>query len=172
MIYFIQSNKDAIKIGYTKNELTFKTRLINLRPSNSGTLTILNLISGGPHLEKAIQKEFSFCQIRGEWFNPTEKLLLFIKNPQCGQLKNSFNTKKNNYSKNNNNCKQCGYEWYGITRFKTICPWCASEWSKEESSKSKQPKTESQKINKFEYIINNNKFKAITKTNKPKIKID
>jgi hypothetical protein len=62
-----------IKIGFSKNP---KKRLITLNIGNSQQLYLLGYIDGDMNLEKQLHSKFKL--VHGEWFEPTEDLLLYI----------------------------------------------------------------------------------------------
>lgn len=75
MIYFIQSETGAIKIGYSRSP---KQRLNNLQGSNSEKLTLLGTIKGGRSKEAELHERFSGLRTTGEWFRPEDYLLDYI----------------------------------------------------------------------------------------------
>jgi len=81
MIYFIQAGKNGpIKIGYTKNKQTFKTRLKTLQIANPEKLRLRCLIKGSMTAEHSLHRKFRHFYIHGEWFQPNKILLTHITN--------------------------------------------------------------------------------------------
>lgn len=79
MIYFIQQGCDGpIKIGYSNNNVY--ERLISLQIGNPNELKLIEEIPGTRRVEKKLHKRFSNERIRGEWFEYSERLKLFIEN--------------------------------------------------------------------------------------------
>lgn len=75
-IYFIQAGKSGpIKIGITQNVLT---RLSTLQTSHYEKLNLLKLFRGKLDDETNLLKQFKNCNIRGEWFWPTEEIISYI----------------------------------------------------------------------------------------------
>lgn len=80
MIYFIKAG-DYLKIGYTKNEKTFKVRISTYKTSNPFEIEIINLIEGEVAEERNILNYFIEYHCKGEWFYFEEKIIDFAKNP-------------------------------------------------------------------------------------------
>lgn len=75
MIYFIQdSNSHAIKIGVSKNPIE---RLAALQTANHTPLALIAVMDGTEQDETALHRVFT--RKRGEWFVPTQDLLVFIR---------------------------------------------------------------------------------------------
>jgi len=72
-IYFIQAADGPIKIGHAKHPID---RLKTLQSANASGLTLLAAFTGYVKDEIALHKKYAAARIRGEWFNPTEELLL------------------------------------------------------------------------------------------------
>ena|SRR3990172_1019651 len=87
MIYFIQEGKDGrIKLGCSSHP---NRRLKSLQPANSKELILLGFLPGDEIREKELQKQFKQYHVRGEFFEPNEKLLEFINNNcQKSEIKN------------------------------------------------------------------------------------
>lgn len=76
-IYFIQGKSGGpIKIGITKD---ISSRLKSLQTGHPDELVLLAELPGSAEVEIAVHQMFSDCRLRGEWFTPTDKLLVFIK---------------------------------------------------------------------------------------------
>lgn len=80
MIYFIKAG-DFIKIGYTKNDLTFKVRLQTYSTSNPYDIEVINIIEGNVDLEKNILNYFVKYHCKGEWFYFNEEIIKYAKVP-------------------------------------------------------------------------------------------
>jgi len=79
MIYFIQQGHDGpMKIGYTKNHRTVKTRLSALQIGSSYKLRLRGLFHGTPKDEHYLHNKFKHLRIRGEWFKSNKTLLGYI----------------------------------------------------------------------------------------------
>lgn len=75
--YFVQSESGGpIKIGYTRQDPS--QRLANLQTGSPTILKIVGLIEG--NVESSLHVKFASDRIHGEWFNPSQKILDFIKN--------------------------------------------------------------------------------------------
>jgi len=80
-IYFLQSGKGPIKIGWSNN---IKKRLPILQVGNPEKLILLKVIQGSISGEKEIHKRFAKHKIWGEWFRPIKELMDFIELlPRC-----------------------------------------------------------------------------------------
>lgn len=83
MIYFIQAGTDGpIKIGYVKGDI--RKRLSQLQTSNPEELKCIGYMEGGRYEENRTHARFESAHLRGEWFSPTDELLLHIRN--CAPL--------------------------------------------------------------------------------------
>lgn len=80
MIYFIKAG-DFLKIGYTKDENTFKVRLQTYNTSNPYNIEIINLIEGDFVLEKDILNYFLDFHCKGEWFYYDKSIIEYAKAP-------------------------------------------------------------------------------------------
>lgn len=80
MVYFIQQeNGGPIKIGYTKNNI--QGRLSVIQAHSPFNFKLIYSMEGTSKTETAIHKEFESDRIKNEWFNPSPRLLEFIKSP-------------------------------------------------------------------------------------------
>lgn len=80
MVYFVKAG-DYIKIGYSKNEKAFKTRLSSYKTSCPFEVEVLGTLDGGVEEERNIMNYFIKFHTRGEWFNYDESILEYILNP-------------------------------------------------------------------------------------------
>ncbi len=77
VVYFIQPiNGGPIKIGWSSD---VKRRLAALNSAHPYELTILGTIRGSVRDERRLHHRFSSGRLQGEWFEPSEELLAFIK---------------------------------------------------------------------------------------------
>lgn len=85
-VYFIQCGKGGpIKIGLTDNPRNRLAALQTGSPWKYILLRVVSDVSGLPsnaqHYEQWAHKEFERYRLDGEWFEPVQKLLDFIKDP-------------------------------------------------------------------------------------------
>lgn len=91
MIYFIRNgDSGGIKIGVSDDP---KTRLSSLQVGAENELELLCVINGDSNKEKELHQQFKTEQIRGEWFNPSERLLAFIKENKKSKAINNIKNK-------------------------------------------------------------------------------
>jgi len=79
MIYFIQGNAGTpIKIGFTQyNDVS--GRMASLQTAYPWTLRcLMRITDGDQQLERRIHALFDAERLRGEWFEPSGRILLFI----------------------------------------------------------------------------------------------
>ena len=77
MIYFIQEDRTGpIKIGYTSR--TAKSRLDSLQTGNARQLYLIKEIEGTEEEVQEIYTQFKHIRMKGEWFQPTMDLMVFI----------------------------------------------------------------------------------------------
>lgn len=77
-IYFVRAGADGpIKIGYAEN---VKHRLTSLQSGNHLPLAILHTLPGGEALERHIHAAVRAEHLRGEWFNYTPFIRVFLDN--------------------------------------------------------------------------------------------
>ncbi|MGA2160286.1 MAG: GIY-YIG nuclease family protein [Dehalococcoidia bacterium] len=105
MIYFVQSGKAGpIKIGYTAKD-DVKIRINTLQTGCIEPLNLLGVMAGTELQEKALHQFFHAYRIRGEWFQPHPKLLMYIMGLILGksesEMYNSF-TQVNDIFQTNN----------------------------------------------------------------------
>ena len=75
IVYFIQRESDGmIKIGLTSQ---LSVRMYKLR-AHHGDISVLGVVDGGYLNERRLHEEFSEDNLHGEWFHPSERLLLYI----------------------------------------------------------------------------------------------
>lgn len=78
MIYFVQSGTTGpIKIGYTSKD-DVKERIANLQTSHHEQLHLLGIMAGDKEIETKLHLFYSPHRIRGEWFESTPQVLMFI----------------------------------------------------------------------------------------------
>jgi hypothetical protein len=83
MIYFVQGYNGAIKIGWADN---VDRRVAELQSASPVELKELGRMHGSNVKEKELHTRFARYRIRGEWFEPAEELLEYIKhNTQRGK---------------------------------------------------------------------------------------
>jgi Meiotically Up-regulated Gene 113 (MUG113) protein len=77
VVYFVQrTTGGSIKIGYTRN---LKRRLMGLVVGSDAPLVVLATIPTDNHrIEIEIHRRFAKYRLHGEWFSPSEELLVFI----------------------------------------------------------------------------------------------
>ena len=78
MIYFVQAEDGAVKIGYSTDD-AIHARLDALRVSSSQKLTCLGVIEGDQGDEHRLHAQFQRSRIRGEWFKPMARLMTYIR---------------------------------------------------------------------------------------------
>jgi excisionase family DNA binding protein len=77
-VYFIQDGEGGpIKIGTTGD---LYSRLDSLQTANARNLKLLGYQTGGYGVERALHDKFDRSKIRGEWFEPSDEILEYIKN--------------------------------------------------------------------------------------------
>lgn len=78
MIYFLQNETTfEIKIGYTGND-TPDVRSSALQTGNPSRLILLGTCKGDKRFEGELHARFVKYKVRGEWYRPGPRLLLFI----------------------------------------------------------------------------------------------
>jgi T5orf172 domain len=76
ILYFVRRDRDgAVKIGITT---AFARRLADLRRQH-GPMTPLGTVVGAATREKLAHLIFDHCRLDGEFFQPTEEVLSFVK---------------------------------------------------------------------------------------------
>lgn len=81
VIYFAQHEGGGpIKIGFTRSGV--RLRLAALQTGNPEPLRVLAVVDGTARQERALHDMFAASRRNGEWFEPTEGLLAFIRSPQ------------------------------------------------------------------------------------------
>jgi hypothetical protein len=76
-VYFIQGESGgAIKIGITQD---IKKRIAGMQTGHPDTVIELAIIPGDTFMESYIHEMFKEYRLRGEWFKPSEAILVFIK---------------------------------------------------------------------------------------------
>jgi hypothetical protein len=77
VVYFIQADGGAVKIGFTAKSA--EGRLRSLQTGTPGSLRLLGWIKASESFERHLHARFWGWHLRGEWFEPTRGLLNFIK---------------------------------------------------------------------------------------------
>ena len=79
MIYFIgQENSRYIKIGYSKNIGTLKTRMLSMQTGNPHSIELVGFVEGGYNEEHAFHSKFESLRVLGEWFRNDGALCEFM----------------------------------------------------------------------------------------------
>lgn len=81
MIYFIQESepgRNRVKIGYTSKD-DVGQRMRELQTASPSSLSVLGVMEGEQVRERLIHALFSDRRIIGEWFEPNNLLMNFIK---------------------------------------------------------------------------------------------
>jgi hypothetical protein len=77
VVYFVQAGRDGlIKIGTTTN---FEKRYADLRNHSPVLLFKRGFIPGGIEVEQRLHRRFSAERRHGEWFEPSERLIDYIR---------------------------------------------------------------------------------------------
>jgi len=106
-IYFLQADNGPIKIGFS---IDIKNRLPAIQRWHPEEITLLKTAGGTTEGERSIHRLFKEDRIRGEWFKPSEKLLMFIrdlpkeyrsKKEQRRYLRMTLGPKSQTYGKTN-----------------------------------------------------------------------
>ena len=88
MVYFIKNIVTGkIKIGYSE---TPKKRLRELQTGNDNKLVLIKSIKGNRDKESTLHEMFSHLRTNGEWFEPDDELLEFIKGTNTKTLEGKF----------------------------------------------------------------------------------
>jgi hypothetical protein len=100
-VYFMQKGDDGpIKIGITKR---IRHRLGVIQVDNPCLIYLLAIFPGGRTEELSLHKRFSEFNIVGEWFEPCEELLEFIKQyPEIKLTSIDFQSKRKRGKENHN----------------------------------------------------------------------
>lgn len=78
MIYFIQQGKTgAIKIGYTSKD-DVRDRLLTLQVGSAESLHVIGVMEGDQKQEKLLHQLFKPYHMKGEWFESSPKLYMYI----------------------------------------------------------------------------------------------
>jgi len=80
LIYFVKAG-DYVKVGYSKDEKAFKTRLSSYKTSCPFEVEVLGTMEGWVDKERDVLNYFIEFHSRGEWFHYNEKIADFAKNP-------------------------------------------------------------------------------------------
>lgn len=88
MVYFIKNIVTGrIKIGFSN---TPTKRLKELQTGNDNKLVLIKTIVGGKDKEASLHEMFSHLRSNGEWFEPDDELLQFIKGTNTRSLDGKF----------------------------------------------------------------------------------
>lgn len=119
-VYFIQiGDNGPIKIGITKK---IRHRLATIQVDNPCLIYLLAVFPGDRNEELSLHKKFSDFNIIGEWFEPCQELLDFIKQyPELNLQASDFRIKRKTGDK-------CSY-WKGE---------CACDSSKQQRARSRK----------------------------------
>lgn len=80
MVYFIKAG-DYIKVGYSRDEKSFLSRVSSYKTSCPFDIEIISKIEGGVELEKDILNYFIDFHVKGEWFKHNKIIEEFALNP-------------------------------------------------------------------------------------------
>ncbi len=76
-VYFIRNSRtESIKVGYSVDPYE---RLATLQTGNEDTLTMEAVMPGGMEVEKRLHHRWEAHSIRGEWFEPDQEILDYIR---------------------------------------------------------------------------------------------
>ena len=83
-VYFIEEvpiKGDLMKRGNIKIGTSFdvEARLRSCQTGNPRDLQVLGVMAGGCEIESVLHRKFKQHRIRGEWFRPAKRLLVFIE---------------------------------------------------------------------------------------------
>jgi transcriptional regulator with GAF, ATPase, and Fis domain len=93
MVYFMQSGTSGpIKIGFTAKD-DIRQRIANLQTASIEPLNLLGVMEGDATKEKELHHFFHSYKIRGEWFEPHPKLLMYIMGLILGKSADELYTK-------------------------------------------------------------------------------
>lgn len=96
MIYFIKAG-EHIKIGYSRDNISFKSRLKSFNTSTPYELEIINIIDGDTKYESNIFNYFIKYHCKGEWFYYNQEIIDFALNPLIIPERNLLRPSNNNY---------------------------------------------------------------------------
>lgn len=79
-VYFIQQmhGDHPVKIGYTGPQ-RINSRLKDLSCASPYPLKLLGSFPGGREDERKLHRRFKACKLRGEWFQPDEKMRKYME---------------------------------------------------------------------------------------------
>ena len=105
-VYFLRERRKNgfIKIGSTTG---LPARIRTLQQGNPHELKIIATIPGCYNVEKTIRKNLEAFKFRGEWFEPADEVLDYIKKIQRVDLKGIV-LKQMNLFPNDYDCPFCG----------------------------------------------------------------
>lgn len=96
MVYFVKAG-DYIKVGYSRDEKSFKTRMSAYHTSCPFEIEVISKIEGGVDLEKNILSHFVKFYHKNEWLKYDISIVEYAKNPYI--LQQSITKKPNKYYK-------------------------------------------------------------------------
>lgn len=77
MIYFIRDGSNGyVKIGYTS--VCARVRLAQMQVSTASVLELVGTMEGDLYAEADLHSRYSAQRVRGEWFRPSDDLLVLI----------------------------------------------------------------------------------------------
>ena len=76
IVYFISAGKEAIKIGYSQNDVSNRLKILQI--GNHLELNLLGTVQGGVDKEWELHQLFLKYKIRGEWFKFNDEICKFI----------------------------------------------------------------------------------------------
>lgn len=90
MIYFIENlNNGLVKIGHTNRP---RQRFKSLKYAEKSDLLILGVMDGDVVIEREMHAKFRSSRIRGEWFEKTPELRLFIASSAFFKMPDDYAT--------------------------------------------------------------------------------
>lgn len=77
-VYFVQEGEDGpVKIGFTSSHIA--RRIYTLQSGNPRSLRLIGRFPAVPMVETRLHGMFSRTRIRGEWFEPSQELLVLAE---------------------------------------------------------------------------------------------
>lgn len=98
-----------MKIGYSRDEISFKSRLKAFNTSTPFDLEIINKIDGDFKLESNILNHFIKYHCKGEWFYLNKEIIDFAMNPYKLEDSKFFKPLRNNHKIIENNLEEILY---------------------------------------------------------------
>lgn len=98
MIYFLRANGlDMVKIGYTRDEDSFQTRLQALQTGVPWKLELLRIIEGEQALEGVLHRFFADRRHHGEWFTYSPDMMVVFFDGERAVLRRHLSGKSRAY---------------------------------------------------------------------------